>query len=151
MTFIIPAAHTAAVQQACRIPALNARLAILTTPASPPYIEFYADPIPNPWDSGVPDDPAPTPIVTIPMAGAVGTVDEALFQIQFVVPIEGQVDGAAPETGTTVTWAAIYDGDGVVWGYGTVTDEAGSGDFKLFDVLLYNGAFTRLTSATVQG
>ena len=151
MTFVIPAAHTAAVQEACRIPALNARLALLTTPATAPTIEFYADPIPNPWDSGVPDDPAPTPVVTIPMAGAVGTVDEALFQIQFVVPIEGQVDGADPATGTTVTWAVIYDGDGVVWGYGTVTDEAGSGDFKLQTTTLLNGAFARLTTAVVQG
>ena len=151
MTFVIPAAHTAAVQQACRIPALDARLALLTTPASPPYIEFYADPIPNPWDSGVPDDPAPTPIVTIPMAGAVGTVDEALFQIQFVVPVEGQVDGADPTTGTTVTWAVIYDGDGVVWGYGTVTDEAGDGHFKVQSTTALQGAFIRLLSGAVQG
>ena len=151
MTFIIPAAHTAAVQQACRIPALNARLALLTTPATPPTIEFYADPIPNPWDSGVPDDPAPTPIVTIPMAGAVGTVDEALFQIQFVVPVEGQVTGADPATGTTVTWAAIYDGDGEVWGYGTVGDLLGDGDFKLQETLLLQGSFARLTSMVVEG
>ena len=150
MTFIIPAAHTAAVQQACRIPALNARLALLTTPTTPPTIEFYADPIPNPWDSGIPD-PAPTPVVTLTMAGAVGTVDEALFQIPFVVPIEGQVDGADPAEGTTVTWAAIYDGDGVLWGYGTVSDLLGAGDFKLQETLLLQGSFARLTSATIQG
>ena len=84
-------------------------------------------------------------------AGAVGTVDEALFQIQFVVPVEGQVDGADPTEGTVVTWAAIYDGDGVVWGYGTVSDLLGDGDFKLQETLLLQGAFARLTSATIQG
>ena len=150
MTFIIPAAHTAAAQEACRIPALHARLALLTTPESPPYIEFYADPLPNPWDSGIPA-PAPTPVVSLTMNPAVGTVDEALKQIQFTVPIESQIVGADPVIGTVVTWAVIYDGDGVVWGYGTVTDEAGSGDFKLQTTTLLNGAYARLTIATVQG
>jgi hypothetical protein len=150
MPFVIPAAHTAAVQEACRIPALNARLALLTTPATPPTIEFYADPIPDPWDSGIPD-PAPTPVVTLTMAPAVGTVDEALFQIQFTAPIEAQVTGADPSTGTAVTWAAIYDGDGGLWGYGTVSAAVGSGDFKLQTTTLLQGAFARLISGVVQG
>ena len=150
MPFVIPAAHTAAVQEACRIPALNARLALLTAGELTPWISFYADPIPNPWDSGIPD-PAPTPVVSLTMNPTVGTVDEALKQIQFTVPIESQIVGADPVSGTVVTWAVIYDGDGEVWGYGTVTDEAGSGDFKLQTTTLLNGAYARLTSATVQG
>ena len=48
-------------------------------------------------------------------------------------------------------WAAIYDGNGALWGYGTVSDLLGDGDFKLQETLLLQGAFARLTSATIQG
>lgn len=150
MALVIPSSHHNAVLDAVRVPALNARLALLTTPVNPPTIEFYANPLPDPWDSGIPT-PAPTPVATLTMAAGVGSVDEALVQIQFVVPIEAQVDGADPSTGTTVTWAAIYDGDGVLWAYGTASDANGSGDFKLQEVLLLQGAFARLTSAVIQG
>lgn len=154
MTFVVSAAHQTAVEQAVedayRLMVIDARFDLLTTPATPPTIEFYANPIPNPWDSGLPD-PAPPSVVTMTMAAGVGTVDEALFQIQFAAPIEAQVTGADPSTGTVVTWAAIYDGDGALWGYGTVSNEAGSGNFKLQTTTLLQGSFARLTSLTVQG
>ena len=48
-------------------------------------------------------------------------------------------------------WAAIYDRDGVLWGYGSASDLLGDGDFKLQETLLLQGAFARLTIATIQG
>ncbi|MEO5343787.1 MAG: hypothetical protein H7842_10700 [Gammaproteobacteria bacterium SHHR-1] len=140
--------HIAAREAACRIPALNASLAKLNQDTDLSKIEIRsgtmpADPETAPADGAL--------VVTLTLGAAPGTVDEALFQIQLTTPIEAQITGADPTNGTTVTWARIYDGTGAVWYDATVTDEAGSGEIKLQTVLLYNGAFARLTSAVFQG
>ncbi len=133
---------------ACRIPALQASLALLELEnPDPAQIDFYSDPVPT-----TPGD-APTGdlVVSIPLSGTAGTVDTDLFQIQLTVPLEAQIDGADPATGSTVTWARIVDGDGDWFADVSVSDEAGSGEIKLQTTLLYNGAYCRLTSAVLQG
>ena len=140
--------HENAVIAACRIPALQARLALLELEnPDPAHIDFYSDPAPT-----TPGD-APTGdlVVSIPLASTAGTVDTDLFQIQLTVPLEAQIDGANPSTGTTVTWARMIDGDGDWWADLTVSDEAGSGEIQLQDVLLFNGAYCRMISAVMQG
>jgi hypothetical protein len=139
--------HETARYDACRLPALNASLSLLAQDTQASKIELYSDPVPT-----APGD-APTGdlVVTLTMTATAGTVDNALFQIQLDVPIEAQITGADPTTGTTVTWARVYGGDGTWWGDATVSDEAGAGEIKLQTTLLYNGAYCRLTSAIFQG
>jgi len=140
-------AHEAARTDACRLPALNASLGLLAQDTHLSKIELYSDPTPtSPGDA-----PTGDLVVTLTMTATAGTVDNELFQIQLDVPIESQITGADPTTGTTVTWARIYDGTGAWWADATVSDEAGVGEIKLQTTLLYNGAYCRLTSAIFQG
>ena len=143
----IATTHSAARLLACRIPALQASLDLLAldTPG-PARIDLYPDPRPDPGAT-----PTGSVLVAIPLGATVGTIDTDLFQIQLTVPIEAQITGADPVTGTTATWARIVDGHGDWWGDASVSNEAGSGEIKLQTVLLYNGAFCRLTSAVFQG
>lgn len=144
----LSAKHTAARVAACRIPALNASLALLELQnPDPAQIEFYTDPVPT-----VPGD-APTGdlVVTLPLSATAGSVDTDLFQIQLTVPLEAQITGADAVNGSTVTWARVLDGDGDWFADVSVSNEAGSGDIKLQTTLLYNGAYCRLTSAIFQG
>ncbi len=140
--------HSDARIAACRIPALNASLALLELQnPDPAQIDFYTDPVPTtPGDT-----PTGDLVVTIPLGASAGSVDTDLFQIQLTVPIEAQITGANPATGSTVTWARILDGDGDWFADVSVSDEAGSGEIKLQTTLLYNGAYCRITSAVFQG
>lgn len=138
--------HEDARLEACRIPALEASLALLDLNAAA-KIDFY--PLPRPEIPGT--TPEDAPVVSVPLAANAGTVNEELFQIQLTVPVEGQITGADPETGTEVGWAQIVDGDGDWWGDVSVSDEFGTGEIKLQTTTLYNGAFCRLTSAVFQG
>ena len=139
--------HLAARLAACRIPALNASNAMLNQDTEFSKIEIRSGVQP-----AAPEDTATGDlVVTITLGATPGTVDTDLFQIQLTVPIESQITGADPATGTTVTWARIFDGTGAVWYDASVSDEAGSGEIKLQTTLLYNGAFCRLTSAVFQG
>lgn len=140
--------HENAVIAACRLPALSARLALLEAQnPDPAHIHFYAAPRADPPGTLPEDDP----VVTLTVAASAGMVDEDLFQIQLTVPIEAQITGADPATGTTVTWAQIIDGDGDWFADVSVSDEAGSGEIKLQTTLLYNGAYARLSSFVIQG
>jgi hypothetical protein len=132
---------------AARIPVLNARLARLNQDTDLSKIEIRSGVMP-----ATPEDTATGDLlVTITLSAAPGTVDEELFQIQLITPIEAQITGADPTNGTTATWARIYNGVGGVFYDGSVSDEAGAGDIKLQTTLLYNGAYCRLTSAVFQG
>lgn len=139
--------HLDARLAACRIPALNTSNAMLNQDTEFSKIEIRSGVQP-----AAPEDTATGDlVVTITLGATPGTVDTDLFQIQLTVPIESQITGADPATGTTVTWARIFDGTGAVWYDASVSDEAGPGEIKLQTTLLYNGAFCRLTSAVFQG
>ncbi len=132
---------------ASRIPALSASLALLEREnPNPARIDFYSAPVPTPGAA-----PAGARVVSIPLDHAAGIVDTDLVQIRLTVPLEAQIDGANPSTGTTVTWARIVDGDGDWFADCSVSDGAGAGEIKLQTTLLYDGAYCRLTSAIVQG
>jgi len=139
--------HIAAREAACRIPALNASRTLLNQNTHLSKIEIRSGAMPD-----TPEDTATGDLlVTLTLGATPGTVNEGLFQIQLTTPIEAQITGADPADGTTATWARIYDGMGGVFYDATVSDEAGSGEIKLQTVLLYNGAYARLTSAVFQG
>ena len=131
---------------ACRIPGLTALLGLLNASPHSGVIQFYSSLRP---DAGA--TPAGTLVVAIPLPATAGSVNSGLFQIQLTVPLEAQITGADPATGTTVTWARLVDGDGDWFADLSVSDEAGSGETKLQTTLLYNGAYCRLTSAVFQG
>lgn len=132
---------------ACRIPALNATLALLELQnPDPAQIDFYTTP--RPAAGGTPTGDL---VVTIPLSASAGSVNTGLFQVQLTVPIEAQITGADPVNGSTVIWARVLDGDGDWFADASVSDEAGSGEIKLQTTLLYNGAYCRLTSAIFQG
>lgn len=139
--------HANAVIAACRIPALQARLALLDANTANAQIDFYPA---GAWSTPG-DTPSASVVASIPLASTAGTVDTDLFQIQLAVPIEAQIDGADPVSGTEVALARVLDGDGDWWADLTVSDEAGSGEIKLIDTLLMNGEYARLVSAVVQG
>lgn len=132
---------------ACRIPALTALLALLELQAPDlAHLDFYPDPRPAAGAT-----PAGSIVVSLELSATAGTVNSGLFQIQLTVPLEEQITGADPATGTTVAWARLVDGDGDWFADLSVSDEAGSGEIKLQTTLLYNGAYCRLTSAVFQG
>jgi hypothetical protein len=80
--------------------------------------------------------------------------------LQVATPIEAQITGADPSTGTIPLWARITAPDGAWWGDLSVTVEGGGGEVQLVATgedngqpvaRLYNGAFCRLESIVVQG
>lgn len=138
--------HSDARLEAQRLPALNASLALLVEDTTPATIALYGTVKPTPGDP-----PGADPVVTFTLSATAGTVDTDLKQIQLAVPIEAQITGADPTTGTEVLWGRIFDGAGDWWGDATVSDESGSGEIKLQTTALFNGAFCRLTSGIFQG
>jgi len=143
----ISAKLIAAQTEAARIPALLAALVLLEREnPDPARIDFYTDPVPTPGDT-----PTGDLVVSIPLGASAGTVDTELYQLQLTVPIEGQITGANPSTGSTVTWARIIDGDGDWFADVSVSDEAGSGELKLQTTLLYQGAYCRAISGVFHG
>ena len=123
----ISTTHQNAVTEACRLPALNARLALIAQPdaqaAERTQIAFYATAYPSPPGSA----PGAAPIVTIPMTDTAGVVDDTNKQIVIDTPIEAQVDGADPTNGSVPVWARITTFDGNWWADVTVTAEGGGG------------------------
>ena len=139
--------HSDARVAACRIPALEASLALLELEnPDPAHIDIYSDPVPSPGAT-----PTGDLLVSIPLPSSAGTVDTDLFQIQLTAPFEAQITGANPSTGTAATWARMIDGDGDWFADCSVSDEAGSGEIKLQTTTLYNGAYCRITSGIFQG
>jgi len=154
----VSTAHNDAVVAACRIPALNARLALLASAdATRSTIAFFDNAQPADADTAE----GATAIVTIELTQAAGTVDEGNFQILLDTPIEEQVNGADPVDGSVPTWARIYTPDGSSWADVTVTVEGDGGEIQLVqtgvdggsnpEARLFNGAFARIASASIQG
>ena len=157
----ISPAHEAAVLDAIRIPALEARLALLvqtdTESSARASIAMFGTARPDPGDP-----PGDNPIVTINLSATAGTINEASFQLVLVTPIEGQVIGADPDTGSIPQWARIFGPGGDWWADASVTVAGEGGEIQMTptgqegdpaqDVIrLFNGAFARLTSAVFQG
>jgi hypothetical protein len=151
--------HQNAVIAACRIPALNARLALLAQPdpgqPERSVIRFYGTAKPGPGDP-----PGESPLVTLTMTAAAGTIDAGAFELVFDTPLESQVTGADPSTGTIPLWARVLDVEGDWWADLTVTVAGGGGDIELpatgiedeQDVVRwFNGAIARLASGKVTG
>jgi hypothetical protein len=151
--------HANAVIAACRIPALQARLALLANVGNPERstIAFYGTAKPDPGDP-----PGDDPIVTLTLTEAAGVIDTDLHQLQIATPLEAQVTGADPATGTIPVWARVSDAAGDWWADLSVSVEGGTGEIQLVQtgtegdppapvVRLFNGAFARLSSAVVQG
>lgn len=137
--------HANAVIAACRIPALQARLALLDANSVNAKIDFYPA---GAWSTPG-DTPSASVVASIQLASTAGTVDTDLFQIQLTVPIEAQIDGANPSTGTEVALARILDGDGEWWADLSVSGEAGSGEIKVQDALATNGTYLRMISGVI--
>jgi hypothetical protein len=133
--------HDNARTATCRIPALQASLALLVEDTQRAEIAIYGGARPDPGAA-----PGSGPLVAIPLASAPGTIEAPTFRIVLTVPIEAQVS-----TDGTATWARITDGSGAWWADVSVSDNAGAGEIKLQPAALYSGAFCRLTSAVFQG
>jgi hypothetical protein len=157
----ISTTHDNARVTACRVPALQASLDLLAAAAPEgPFatIALFGTAKPAPGA-----DPGGTPVVTIPLTEAAGSVvGDPGYQLQIAVPIEAQIDGADATLGTIPLWARIYSADASWWGDITVTVEGGGGEAQLVATglegdpavpvaRLYNGAFARLTSIIFQG
>jgi hypothetical protein len=138
--------HSDARLEAQRLPALNASLALLAEDTMRATIALYGTAKPTPGDP-----PGADPVATFTLGATAGTVDADLKQIQLAAPIEAQITGADPETGTEALWGRIFDGAGDWWGDATVSDESGDGEIKLQTTALLNGAFCRITSGVFQG
>ena len=138
--------HSEARLEAQRLPALSASLALLVEDTTAATIALYGTAKPPPGDP-----PGADPLAVFTLSSAAGTVDEDLYQIQLAVPIEAQITGADPETGTEALWGRVFDGAGDWWGDATVSDESGDGEIKLQTTALLNGAFCRITSGVFQG
>lgn len=139
-------AHEAARLEACRLPALQASLALLVEDTRRAAVAFYGTVRPAPGA-----DPGGAAVVTVQLDASPGSINTTLKQIELTVPVEGQVTGADPTTGTEVLWARITDGTGSWWADCSVSDQAGGGEFKLASTTLQNGAFLRVSSAVFQG
>lgn len=152
----ISAAHAIAVLQACRLPALTARLALLAGDAeNRATLEFHAGTYPDPPGSGT-----PAPLAVLTLSAGAGVIDEEEYQILIATPLESQVTGADPEDGSIPAWARIRRPNGDWWADLTVSVEGDGGEIELTQtgveggnpvVRWYNGAFARLASAVIQG
>lgn len=142
----ISTAHSNARNEAARVPALEASLALLTG-ATAATVTIYPAPRASPGDA-----PGVGAIVTIPLAPGIGTIDEALKRLVLTAPIEAQISA----TGVG-HWARI-EYDGAWWADASVSNLAGTGEIKFDDdettagdAQLVAGAFARLVSAVFQG
>lgn len=147
MTITISSAHAAAALEACRVPALQARLALLvSSDATRSKITFYGGTMPaNCGETGE------TALAAAQLSQRAGVVDTDAVTLVLDTPVEGQVVGAEPTNGTNATWARITAPDGSVWADMDVGDEASGAAVKMASTLLLQGAFVRVASVVVEG
>lgn len=157
--------HTAAVAEAVRAPALQARLDMLAKgdAPNPARIELFATTRPTPGEAAGGD-----PLVSINLTAIAGEVtDETVEEVRSVrleiaTPIEGQVSGADPATGSIPLWGRIYTPTGDWWADVTASVEGGDGEVQLaatgtegdppnYVARLFNGAYARLSSFVIGG
>ena len=158
-------AHTAAVAEAIRAPALQARLDMLAQgeAADHAQIDLYDGTQPDPGDT-----PTGDLLVSIALTATAGTVvDETVETVRSVrleldAPIEGQVTGADPATGSIPTWGRILTPAGDWWADITVSVDDGDGELQLAATgaegeppvpvaRLFNGAYARVSSFVIEG
>lgn len=158
-------AHTAAVAAAVRAPALAARLAMLAQGAAltPARIDLYATTRPVPGESAGADA-----LVSINFTARAGVVTDVMVEtvrsvnLEIDTPIEGQVMGADPATGSIPLWARILSPTGDWWADVSVSVEGGDGEVQLTATgqegdppvpvaRLFSGAFARLSSFVIAG
>lgn len=138
--------HAAARLEACRVPALQASLALLASSTSDrARLVFYGGTKPAAGAA------ATGALATVNLSQRAGLVDASAKTLALDTPQEGQVDGADPTTGTAATWARIFTPGGNWWADLTVSDATGDGEIKLSSVLLLQGGFVRVTNAVVAG
>lgn len=155
----ISPAHEAAVLEAIRIPALHARLALLVQ-ADPESTARASVAMYGTARPPAGDPPGAAPIVAINLAASAGTINEENHQLVLVTPIEGQVIGADPDTGSIPQWARIFGPGGDWWADASVSVTGEGGEIQMTPsgqengenvIRLFNGAFARLTTAIFQG
>lgn len=158
-------AHTEAVAEAVRAPALQARLDMLAqgAAANPARLELFATTKPTPGDP-----PGGSPLVVINLTSTAGTlIDETVNNVRSVrleldAPIEGQVTGADPSTGSIPLWARFYTPAGDWWADVTCSVEDGGGELQIAATgtegnppapvaRLFNGAYARVSSFVIEG
>ena len=141
----ISPAHAAARFEACRLPALQASLALLqSSGAARARILLYAGPKPDPGAAT-----SAVPLVALTLSATAGAIDAENKRLTLDAD-EGQVANADPASGTAAVWARVLTPSGAWWADLTVSDAGGNGDIKMASTTLFNGAFVRLTSAIVQ-
>ena len=158
-------AHTEAVAEAVRVPALNARLAMLDkgAAANPARLELFATSRPDPGELAGGD-----PLVSINLTNSAGAVTDAVVdevrRVRLVLdaPIEGQVTGADTDVGSIPTWGRFYTPAGDRWADVSVSVEGSSAELQLAATgtegepaapvaRLFNGAFARVSSFVIAG
>lgn len=162
----ISTAHQTARNEASRVPAQHASLALLVqADAQLPersMIHIYGGIRPTAGEpAGDPLDPDP-PVVSVELTASAGTVNEETAQIILTTPIEGQITGADPVDGTIPTWGRIVTPAGDWWADASVSVTGAGGEIQI-DMTgtegdpaepvarLFNGAFIRVSSAVFGG
>lgn len=157
--------NIAAAAEAIRVPALQARLDMLVQgeAATPARLELFATTKPTPGDPAGAD-----PVVSIDLTASAGSVmDEVVEDVRSVrleldAPIEGQVTGADPATGSIPLWARFYTPAGDWWADVSCSVEGGDGELQLVATgtegdppvsvaRLFNGAYARVSSFVIAG
>lgn len=138
--------HLDARAEQCRLPALQASLALLVRDTQAAAIELYATARPAPGGAA-----GGMPVAVVLLSEAPGSINTTLKRIELTVPLDGQVTGADSALGSSPTWARISDGAGAWWADCSVSDLAGAGEIQLTQLPLYNGSTVRITAANFQG
>jgi len=145
---------------AIAIPALAARLALLAgTAEERATIRIYGTERPAPGE-----DPGGAHLVEIPFSERAGVLDEEAIEIVIDTPMEGQITGADPATGTVPLWGRVWGpgpepewwGDvsaGVVGSETEVQMAATTeeGEPPEPTARMYQGAFSRIMSFVIDG
>ena len=156
----ISPSHEQVVLDAIRIPALHARLSLLTgTVEERALIRIYGTTKPAPGE-----DPGGAHLVEILLSEGAGAVDEEEGELVVDVPREGQITGADPATGTIPLWGRVWGpGPTPAWWADVTVGVTGSGaDVEMAATTeegepaepvarMYQGAFTRILSFVVEG
>lgn len=157
--------HTNVVAEAIRAPAQQARLDMLAQgeAANPARLELFAT------EKSAPGGPAGAdPVVRIDLSPTAGVViDEMVDEVRSVrleldAPIEGQVTGADPATGSIPLWGRFYTPAGDWWADVTCSVAGGGGELQLASTgnegdppvpvaRLFNGAYARVSSFVITG
>jgi|SRR5690554_2841721 len=155
----ISPAHEAARIEASRLPALHASLALLqqTDPeaVTRATIEIYGTTRPPAGDP-----PGGSPVVTLTLTAAAGSVSEELIELTLNPSPNAMITGADESTGTIPVWARIKTPNDSWWADVSVSVEGDGGEITIPQTgteggtpvaRLFNGATLTLIEAKVKG